>query len=430
LGGTVVGRIGAKTLNARQVDTEKRIGYHSDAATSGLYLQVVSGTTGIRRSWIYRYTSPTTKTRREIGLGSTTARSLAEARNLAREYQAKVLDKIDPKDERDHANATLVAERAKQITFEQAMIECIKVKSLEWKNAKHIQQWTNTLTTYAFPTLGKQPVNTITTELIYKTLEPIWVEKTETATRIRQRIEIILDWCKARGYCTGDNPARLKGALGELLPKSQKIKNVTHFAALPFVQANSFLVELQKQNGVAPLALEFLMLTAARTNEVIGARWEEIDLNSKVWTIPAERMKMEKEHRVPISKRAFEILKAMDKAKLNEFVFPSHSVSKNSHLSNGAFLSVMKKLGTFSQYTPHGLRSTFRDWAAETTNFSNEVLELALAHTIKNRAEAAYRRQDQLEKRVKLMEQWAIYIQATVNNATVKPIGKKAVQYG
>ena len=255
------------------------------------------------------------------------------------------------------------------------------------------------------------PVDQITTELVYRVLQPIWIKKTETATRVRQRIEVVLDWCKARGYCKGDNPARLKGALGELLPKSQKIKKVEHHPAIPYRQINQFTTELRKQGGTAPLALEFMLLTAARTGEVVAAKWDEVDFDSLVWTVPAERMKSGKEHRVPLSKRAVEILQTMMASKQNEYIFPGHSVAKNSHMSTGTCRIVMKRMENFSQYTPHGLRSTFRDWAAETTNFANETLELALAHTIPNKAEAAYRRQDQLEKRAKLMQHWQNFIE-------------------
>ena len=259
--------------------------------------------------------------------------------------------------------------------------------------------------------LGKQPVDLITTDLIHKVLEPIWTTKTETATRVRQRIEVVFDWCKARGYLKGENPARLKGALGELLPKAQKIKKVEHHAAIHYTQVNEFATALRAMSGTAPLALEFMLLTAARTGEVVGSRWDEIDMTTYVWTVPAERMKAGREHRVPLCTRAIEILKTMLAAKQNDYLFPGHSIQKNPHLSTGAFLAVFKRLPNFKSYTPHGLRSCFRDWASEKTQFQNETLELALAHTIKNKAEAAYRRQDQLDKRAKLMQLWQQHIE-------------------
>jgi integrase len=365
----------------------------------------------ITRSWVFRYTSPTTRKRRELGLGSTLTRKLADARSLGAELRLKVLNGIDPKDERDKARALAISARAQQITFDEAITQCMEAKSSEWKNLKHGQQWQNTLTTYASPLLGKLSVDLITTELVYKVLQPIWHTKTETATRVRQRIETVLDWCKARGYCQGENPARLKGALGQLLPKSQKIKKVEHHPALPYQRGNEFVMALRKQGGMTSLALEFMVLTACRTGEVAAARWSEVDFVSKVWTIPAERMKAGREHRVPLCTRAVEILMLLKDKSQNDFVFPSHSIQKDTHMSLGSCLVAMKRMEGFEGYTPHGLRSTFRDWAAETTSFANETLELALAHTIQNKSEASYRRLDQLEKRAKLMQTWQQYVE-------------------
>jgi integrase len=344
---------------------------------------------------------------------------LTDARALSGELRLKVLNGIDPKDERDKARAIAITSRAQQISFDEAITQCMATRSAEWKNIKHGQQWHNTLTTYASPLLGKLPVDLITTDLVHKVLQPIWQTKTETATRVRQRIETVLDWCKARGYCQGENPARLKGALGQLLPKSQKIKKVEHHPALPYQRAYEFVMALRKQGGMTSLALEFMLLTACRTGEVAAARWDEIDLSTCIWTIPADRMKAGKEHRVPLSARAIEIVKTLKSKAQNEFVFPSHSIEKNSHMSLGSCLVAMKRIDGFGGYTPHGLRSTFRDWAAEKTNFANETLELALAHTIKNKAEAAYRRQDQIEKRAKLMQLWQTFIETSSNEHSV-----------
>lgn len=419
-----MGKTAAKALSARQVDTETRAGYHADGPHTGLYLQVTPVKERITRSWVFRYTSPTTRKRRELGLGSARVRKLADARALSGELRLKVLNGLDPKDERDKERATAIAARAHQITFDEAIVQCMAAKAVEWKNIKHGQQWQNTLTTYASPLLGKMSVDLISTELIHKVLQPIWQTKTETATRVRQRIETVLDWCKARGYCKGDNPARLKGALGELLPKSQKIKKIEHHPAIPYLQINQFVNELRKQGGTAPLALEFMLLTAARTGEVVAAKWAEVDFHHKVWTVPAERMKAGKEHRIPLSLRAMEILQIMRQGTHNEYIFPGHSVEKNSHMSTGTCRIVMKRMTNFADYTPHGLRSTFRDWAAERTDFANETLELALAHTIPNKAEAAYRRQDQLEKRAKLMELWQQYVQTEFKRGTVVAMAK------
>lgn len=422
-----MGRIAAKALSAKQVETEARAGYHADGPHTGLYLQVTAVNDRITRSWVFRYTSPTTRKRRELGLGSARVRKLADARALSGELRLKVLNGIDPKDERDKARALAIAARARQITFDEAVKQCMSTKAAEWKNVKHGQQWLNTLTTYASPLLGKLPVDLITTDLVHKVLQPIWLTKTETATRVRQRIETVLDWCKARGYCQGDNPARLKGALGHLLPKSQKIKKIVHHPALPYQRANEFVIALHKQGGMTSLALEFMLLTACRTGEVAAARWDEIDMTKCIWTIPADRMKAGREHRVPLSTRAVEILKLLKAKAQNEFVFPSHSIEKNSHMSLGSCLVAMKRITGFEGYTPHGLRSTFRDWAAETTNFANETLELALAHTIKNKAEAAYRRQDQLEKRAKLMQQWQTYVDTARDSENVMVLEVKKI---
>lgn len=421
-----MGRIASKALTAKQVENEVTVGYHADGSNTGLYLQVTSNGQGVTRSWVYRYTSPTTRKRRELGLGSTRVRKLADARSLCSEFRLKVLNGLDPKDERDQVKAVAVAARAHQITFDEAITQYMATKAVEWKNIKHAQQWQNTLTTYASPLLGKLSVELISTELVHKVLQPIWLTKTETATRVRQRIETVLDWCKARGYCKGDNPARLKGALGELLPKSQKIKKIEHHPALPYQRANELVMALRKQGGMTSLALEFMLLTACRTGEVVGAKWNEVDLTTNVWTIPPERMKAGKEHRVPLCKRAVEILQLLKTNAQNDFVFPSHSVEKNSHMSTGSCLVAMKRMTAFNGFTPHGLRSTFRDWASETTKFANETLELALAHTIKNKAEAAYRRQDQLEKRVHLMQLWSSYINTPITKAELIPFNRKS----
>jgi len=406
-----VGRIAAKPLTTRRVETESRPGYYADSTAPGLYLQVSNGTSGTGRSWIFRYTSPTTRRRREMGMGPVAVRKLADARSIALGYRSQILAGLDPLDEREATRLANTTARAKQFTFEQAAADCIKAKSPEWKNAKHCSQWSNTLAEYAYPTLGKVPIHLLTTEAIYEALKPIWLEKTETATRVRQRIEVVWDWAKARGYCSGENPARLKGGLGELLPKSQKVKRVKHHAALPFKQIHEFIKALRTRKGVGPLAFEFMVLTATRTGEVVRAKWDEIDLTTKVWTIPGGRMKAGKEHRVPLSTRAVEILKVMKKGQINDYVFSSHSKNTSTHISTGLFLAIIKKMEPYKQYTPHGFRSCFRDWAAETTSFANETLELALAHVIVNQTEASYRRQDQLEKRHRLMQEWATFTQ-------------------
>jgi integrase len=408
-------------LSARSVQVEKRTGYHR--CGPGLYLQVASGGT---KAWIFRFKSPVTGKQREMGLGSLGAISLAKAREEARKCRQLMLTGADPIEERLRDRRRNQLEQARALTFKQAAEQCIASKKHEWKNAKHGQQWVNTLTTHAYPTIGNLSVAAIDTGLILKVLEPIWVTKAETASRVRQRIETVWDWAKARGYVTGENPARLRGHLDKLLSKTSKIKRVKHHAALPYKDINPFITALRNQIGTTPLALEFLILTAGRTSEITGAKWGEINLDAKVWTVPANRMKAGKEHRVPLSARAVEILTNINtNRRLDEFVFPGWKTGTG--LSNGAMLVLMDKM-QYGEYTPHGFRSAFRDWAAEETHgFQNETIEQALAHTIKNQVEAAYRRGDQLERRRVLMDEWGRYVETdqTKSAAKVIPLKKR-----
>lgn len=411
-------------LSARGISAIKRTGYHSDGVQRGLYLQVADGAQGLTYSWVFRYTSPLTSKRREMGIGPMSAISLATARTKAQELRAQVLAGNDPIVQRNAVRIANKLEHANQITFDEASEKCIEARRPEWRNAKHADQWKNTLNAYASPVIGGLPVRQISTDLILKVLEPIWLKKTETARRVRQRMETVLDWCKARGYLTGENPARFDGHLSELLASPAKVQRIEHHPALPFQKINSFVHALRTKTGTAPLALEFLIQTATRTGEVIGARWEEIDMDSRVWTIPAERMKAGNEHRVPLNNRAVEILSAMQAAKQNSYVFPGWKAGEDKGLSSGAFLALMKQLPAFKGYVPHGFRSSFRDWASERTSYANETLELALAHTIKNKVEAAYRREDQLEKRKRLMADWGTFIEQIPIKATVTSIRK------
>ena len=409
MGGIKVGRKGS-ILTARLVATTTKLGYIADGMQPGLNLQVTRGVSGIVKSWVFRYTSPATRRRREMGLGPITVRSLADAREHVAKLRLVVLNGQDPVDAREAERRDLELSRAKQVTFKDAATQCIATKEHEWKSDKHRKQWTSSLETYAYPVIGKMPVSDIGTEDVLRVLEPIWTTKTETATRVRQRIENVLDWCKARKLLLGDNPASLKGGLGQLLPKASKIARVNHHAALPYQRVHEFVRALRNKRGISPKALEFLILTAARSGEVLGAKWDEIDMTTNVWTIPGQRMKAGKEHRIPLSDRARAIIDALHAQRTGDFIFPGPS--GEAGLSNAALLAVMKGMPDYAGYVPHGMRSTFRDWAAETTNFSNETLELALAHTIKNQAEAAYRRGDQLAKRVKLMQLWQQYIES------------------
>jgi integrase len=390
--------------SARSVETVTEIGYHR--CDRGLYLQVAGSGT---KSWLFRYKSPVTGKQREMGLGSLNLVSLASARDIAVECRRQVLSGLDPLEERGRVKRVRLLEQARSITFQGAAEQCIASKKPEWKNAKHAQQWANSLTTYAYPVFGTLSVSDLDTDLVLKAIEPIWISKAETASRVRQRIETVWDWARARKYVEGENPARLRGHLDKILAKTAKVKRVKHHAAVPYKQIATFITQLRDRKGSSALAMEFMILTAARTGEVRGARWQEIDLTTKVWTIPADRMKAGKEHRVPLCDRAMQILNSMTSNRNPvEFVFPGWKAGTG--LSDGAMLALLRKMDV-GPYTPHGFRSTFRDWAAEEAHqFSNETIELALAHTIKNKAEAAYRRGDQLERRRELMAAWSKYI--------------------
>ena len=407
-------------FTARGILAIDQPGWHADPETRGLYLRVFEGVDGPSRSWLYRFTSPVSGKRRAMGLGSIEICSLANARQKSLDLRRTIFEGIDPIEQRLAKKIGAKESHQSSITFEEAADRCIKTKQAEWSNSKHKGQWVSTINTYALPIIGKLRVDQITTAHIVKLLEQeikkkngevegsFWKVRTETATRLRQRIEVILDWCKAHKYVSGDNPARYQGALCHLLPKASKIKKVAHHPALPFQRIGEFIKDLREHSGYSAHALELLILTATRTSEVIEAKWSEFDLEAKVWTIPAERMKAGKEHRVPLSTRAMEILEHLKTLRVNSYLFPS-TLHKEGCLSNMALLSMMRKMPKYSDYVPHGFRSTFRDWAAETTDYSNETVEIALAHTIQNKAEAAYRRQDQLEKRARLMEDWSMY---------------------
>ena len=408
-------------------------GWYADPETRGLYLRAFEGADGPSRSWLYRFTSPVSGKRRAMGLGSVEICSLANARQKSLGLRRAIFDGIDPIDQRHEKKLGVKEYDLNSITFQEAANRCIKTKEAEWSNSKHKDQWVSTINTYALPIIGKMRVDQITTTHLVKLLEQeikkkngevegtFWKVRTETATRVRQRIEVILDWCKAHKYISGDNPARYQGALCHLLPKANKIKKVAHHPALPFKRIGEFISDLRTHTGYSAYALELLILTATRTGEVIEAKWAEFDLQAKVWTIPAHRMKAGKEHRVPLNRRVIEILDYLKTIRANSYLFPS-SLHKERALSNMALLSMMRKMPKYADFVPHGFRSTFRDWAAETTEYSNETVELALAHTIQNKVEAAYRRQDQLEKRVCLMSDWEGFIERHMENLSGKEV--------
>jgi integrase len=355
-----------------------------------------------------------------MGLGSLEVISLADARTAALECRRLCQADIDPIEHRNASRAEAQLANARAMTFDDCATRYVTAHAAGWRNSKHRAQWAATLRTYVTPVFGFLPVQAIDTELIMRVLEPIWATKPETASRVRGRIEAILNWAKSRGFREGENPARWRGHLENLLPGRSRVQKVEHHAALPYSDVGAFMGDLRERAGVAAAALEFLILTAARTSEVIGARWEEMDLSSRTWVVPAERMKARAIHRVPLSNAALVVLERMRAIQQDEFVFPS--TKKGKALSNMALLALLRRMKR-TDLTTHGFRSTFRDWAAECTNFPQEVAETALAHTISNKVEAAYRRGDLFDKRRRLMDAWAEYCAATISAAgTVVPL--------
>jgi integrase len=384
---------------------------------NGLYLQVNKD--GVK-SWLLRYERDGRE--RFMGLGPLHTINLDEARERARKARLSLLDGIDPLEARATERAARAAAAATTITFAEAARAYFNFHERKWKNAKHRAQFLSTLETYAFPKIGTLPVAAIDTGAVLRCVEPIWPDKTETASRVRGRIEAVLDWATVRGYRSGDNPARWKGHLANVLPARGKIAKVEHHSALPFNELSDFMSTLRGREGTAARALEFTVLTAARTSEVIGATWDEIDFDAQTWTVPAGRIKGGKEHRVPLSSTALALLNELPHEDGNPFIFIG---PQRGGLSNMAMDAVLKRMGYKDRATVHGFRSTFRDWAAETTAYPNHVVEQALAHVIGSKVEAAYRRSDLFDKRRRLMADWARYAStpgAKRSFATVSPI--------
>jgi integrase len=369
------------------------------------------------KSWLLRYEHDGRE--RWHGLGSVAVVSLKKARERARDARLQLLDGVDPIDQRKAKRAARLLAAANAITFEEAALQFYDAHERQWKSRKHREQFINSLKNHAFPKIGRLPVAAIDTGLVLKVIEPLWQGKTETANRVRGRIESVLDWATVRGFRAGDNPARWKGHLAEALPARGKIQKAKHHPALPYGELPAFLRSLAGREGVAAQALEFTILTAARTSETIGATWPEIDMSGKVWTIPADRMKAERDHRVPLSSRALEILQALPREPGNAFVFIGES---QDGLSNAAMAAVVDRMNASNvaaglpkwidptdgrEIVPHGFRSTFRDWASERTNFPWELAEAALAHIVGDETERAYKRGDLFDKRRRLMTEWA-----------------------
>ena len=382
----------------------------------GLYLQITP--TGAR-SWIFRYRVAGRE--RQMGLGPLEFVSLAEAREKARAARLQRYNGEDPLGARIGRRPKAVS-APKGVTFREAMNAYIETNKAAWRNEKHIQQWSSTLETYAVPHFGGKALADIETADVLNALKPIWLTKSETASRLRGRIEAVLNWGAAQGHRQGENPARWKGHIEMILPAKSKVSKVKHHAALDYKEMPQFMTAVRSQGGVGVLALQFVILTAARTGEVLGADWREIDFENKVWTVPASRMKAGREHRVPLSDPALQILERQRAAwfeiearrhrktlKSGEAgpvgpVFCGQLAGKG--LSNMALLAVLRRMGR-DDLTSHGFRSSFRDWAAEETEFQSEVVEMALAHAIGSKVEAAYRRGDLFQKRRDLMDRWA-----------------------
>lgn len=381
----------------------------------GLYLQVVNAQNA---SWLFRYKR--FGRTRWMGLGPLHTFSLDEARELARKSRQQIREGVDPLEQRRAQQQAEKLAAAKTKTFKDCAEDYFAFHADKWKRGKSRRDFTGSLTSYVYPKIGHLPVAGIDTGMVLKCVEPIWKTKTTTASRIRSRIESILDWATVRGYRVGANPARWDGHLAHILPAAKQIAKVAHHAAMPYGEINAFMTALQAQQGVAARALEFLVLTATRTMETVGARWEEIDLAEKVWTIPQARMKKgQRDHRVPLCPRALELLRGLPR--LNDHVFPAGRKDV-ARIAPNALARLFKGMGY--TVTVHGFRSTFRDWAAETTGYPNEVVEMALAHTIKNKSEAAYRRGDLFIKRTRLMDEWATYCASPP--AAVMPMRRRA----
>lgn len=419
--GGIVPRV-AKELSALDVKRLQHPGTGHNATfavggVSGLMLQI---TPNGGRTWLLRVTVGAR--RREIGLGGFPDVTLAQARERAREAKDQIRRGIDPIEERKAARAALVAARRRGMTFADATDKCLAAKLDAFKNAKHRQQWRNTLQTYAMPELGKMLVDEIAVQDVLRVLEPIWQTKTETASRLRGRIETVLSWATVAGHRAGDNPARWAGNLKELLPAASKVGKKGNQPAVPIDDAPRWFTAIRGREGMSARALEFAALTAARSQEIRSARWDEINIEAAMWIVPAERMKMDREHRVPLPAEAVELLKALPRFEDNPLVFPA---PRGGEMSDMTLSAAMKRLhaadlasggsGFVDRVSkrpavPHGLRSTFRDWVAERTHFPGDMAEVALAHKVENPVEASYRRGDMVEKRRAMMAAWADFL--------------------
>lgn len=397
-------------LSAKSVEAaRKRPGRYGDGL--GLYLEVKSASSAY---WVLRYERGGKE--HWMGLGPLHTFSLAEARQRARAVRQQLFDGVDPLEAKRATQAAKAAAAARALSFKDASLAYYESHEAKWTNRRYKAQFLSSLESYAWPTIGALSVSDIDTGLVLQVLEPIWREKCETADRVRGRIEAVLDWAAARGHRSGENPARWRGHIAKLLPSRQAVQAVQHHPALPYAEVSDFLAQLRMREGTAARAAEFVVLTATRTGEALGATWDEIDLERRVWTIPAQRMKGKKEHRVPLCDRAVALLKALPREARNKHVFIG--TRAGAPLSSAAMVKVLHRMKR-SDLTIHGFRSTFRDWAGECTNFPNHVVEMALAHSVGNAVERAYRRGDLFEKRRALMAAWGQYCDAPPAGAVI-----------
>jgi integrase len=422
-------------LTAVRVQQLRKPGFYPDGG--GLYLQVTQGAAEdvVNKSWLFRFSvsdasKPRKRHDRWAGLGPIGTVSLVAARAAALEARQLRRSGIDPIEHRKAVRAARTLADAKAMTFDQCRDAFIAANSSGWKNEKHRDQWTNTLTTYVTPVFGKLPVTAVDTALVMKVLEPLWSEKPETASRVRQRIERVLSWAKVRGFRGGDNPAAWRGHLDHLLPARSKVRKVRNHPALQYDQVGAFMTALRQRDSISARALEFTILTAVRTGDITGdqanqkpgAQWDQVDFQGRVWTIPST--KTDKELRVPLSAAALKVLMGMRATAQGDYIFPGGR--QDRPLSNAAMSELLKGMGDWhdkhgDKVTVHGFRSAFRDWGGDKTHYPRDLLEFALGHKVGNEAEAAYRRSDGLEKRRRLMEDWAKYC------ASVPATGAKVV---
>lgn len=421
----------SRELSALEVGRLSKVGYHHVGGVAGLVLQVSKTGT---KSWLLRVLVG--GKRREMGMGGYPDVTLAGAREKARVMRAKIENGIDPLAERRAARDALTAAVASAMTFQQAAEKYIEANEAGWKSQKHSAQWSSSLEMYANPKIGKLPVSGIETAHIVGIIEPIWKDKTETASRLRGRIENILDWATVRGYRKGENPARWRGHLDKMLPARSKVQRVAHHPALDYREVGAFVAALREVEGTGARALEFAILCAARSGEVRGATWDEIDTDAGLWIIPATRMKAEREHVVPLSDKAVKLLDKLPRMAGCDLIFPN---SKNDSLSDMTLTAVIRRMDEASTkvggngwrdragkvITAHGFRSTFRDWAGETTAYPREVIEHALAHQLADKAEAAYQRGTLLDKRRRLMSDWSKACGTIARTAMVTPISAR-----